>query len=55
MAWYDCGRADTRSAFSAGVSSSLGIRWQVVGRSFGYANQVTVFGRPISIVVIAER
>jgi len=27
----------------------------VVGRSFRNANQVTVLGRPISIVVIAER
>jgi len=28
---------------------------RVVGRGFRNANQVTVLGRPISIVVIAER
>jgi len=28
---------------------------QMVGRSFRNANKVTVLGRPISILVIAER
>jgi hypothetical protein len=34
---------------------ALILRPHVVGRSFRNANQVTVLGRPISIVVIAER